>query len=143
MRTRTFHGITSIGLVIVAVVVAAVGVFDRSWVWGFVYLAGCVVAPAVIVYAFCAKCPCRTRCAHVLFGKLAVAFTDRRPGPYSGIELAVVGTALVWLLGFPQVWLWRNRALFLAFWALNALAVAQIRVAVCPACENAHCPLKG
>jgi hypothetical protein len=137
-----FHGVTSIGLVVVAMVIAAVVLFQVSWVVAVVYLVGCAVSAAGIVYAFCAKCPCRRRCAHVVFGKLAVAFTNREEGPYTGIELAVVGLALLWLLGFPQIWLWRYAGLLVAFWVLNAISVVQIRLAVCPACGNAHCPLK-
>jgi hypothetical protein len=138
-----FHGLVSIGLVGIAILVAVATVFWTSPVLGIAYVAGCVVAPLGIVYAFCAKCPCRTRCAHVLFGKLAVAFTNRRQGPYTPVEVGVVGLALLWLLGLPQVWLWRTPVWFAVFWVLNGVAVAQIRLAVCPACDNAHCPLQG
>ena len=141
MSTR-FHGITSIGLVVVAVVIAAVTVFQASPVLGLVYLVGCAVAPLGIVYAYCAKCPCRARCAHVIFGKLAMALTNRQPGPYKPAEIAVVGQALLWLLGLPQVWLWQTPIWFGAFWVLNVVAVMQIRLAVCPACDNVHCPLR-
>jgi hypothetical protein len=137
-----FHGVISIGLVAMTIVVAAVTVFQVSPLLGIVYLAGCALAPLGIVYAFCAKCPCRTHCAHVIFGKLAVAFTDRQPGPYTPAESAVVGLALLWLLGLPQVWLWRTPLWFVVFWLLNAVAVLQIRLAVCPACDNVHCPLR-
>ncbi len=137
-----FHGVTSIGLVVGAIVIAAVVLFQASWVVAVVYLVGCGVCLAGIVYAFCAKCPCRGQCAHVILGKLAMAFTNREEGPYAGIELAVVVVALLWLLGFPQIWLWRYAGLLVAFWVLNAIAVVQIRLAVCPACGNAPCPLK-
>jgi hypothetical protein len=95
-----------------------------------------------IVYAFCAKCPCRGHCAHVIFGKLATALTNRRPGPYSPSEVAVVAVALLWLLGLPQAWLWRYPTWLIVFWVLNAMAVLQIRLAVCRSCENVHCPIK-
>ncbi|MGD8626856.1 MAG: hypothetical protein PVJ34_20135 [Anaerolineae bacterium] len=137
-----FHGLVSITLVAIAILVAVVTVFQVSPLLGVVYVIGCALAPLGIVYAFCAKCPCRTHCAHVLFGKLAVAFTNRRPGPYTPAEIAVVGLGLLWLLGLPQVWLWRTPLWFALFWLLNAVAVAQIRLAVCPACDNVHCPLR-
>jgi len=139
-----FHGVTSIALVAITIVVAAVTAFQAqvSPLLALIYLAGCVLAPLGIVYAFCAKCPCRGHCAHVVFGKLAVAFTNRQPGPYTPAEIAVVGLALLWLLGLPQVWLWRTPVWFVVFWVLNAVAVMQIRLAVCPACDNVHCPLR-
>jgi hypothetical protein len=137
-----FHGIVSIGLVGTSVLVAVVTVFQASALLGVVYLIGCAVAPLGIVYAFCAKCPCRRHCAHVVFGKLAVALTNRQAGPYTVAELAIVVLALLWLLGLPQVWLWRTPVWLIVFWVLNAVAVLQIRLAVCPACENARCPLR-
>jgi hypothetical protein len=136
-----FHGVMSISLVGVSIVVAALVAFQTSPLLGIAYVVGCALAPLGIVYAFCAKCPCRTHCAHVIFGKLAVALTNRQPGPYTPAEMAVVGLGLLWLLGLPQVWLWRNLALFVVFWVLNAVAVVQIRLAVCPACDNVHCPM--
>lgn len=141
MNTR-FYGITSIGLVLATVIIALVTVFQTSPLLGLVYLVGCAVAPLGIVYAFCARCPCRTHCAHVIFGKLATAFTHRQPGPYTPAELAVVGLGLLWLLGLPQVWLWRTSLWLAVFWLLNGVSVLEIRLAVCPACDNVHCPLQ-
>ena len=137
-----FHGVVSIALVGIAILVAAATAFQASPLLGVVYLAGCAVAPLGIVYAFCAKCPCRTRCGHVVFGKLAVALTSRRPGPYTPAEIAVVGLGLLWLLGLPQAWLWRTPVWFAAFWVLHAVAVVEIRFAVCPVCDNLGCPLR-
>jgi hypothetical protein len=143
VKTNTrFHGITSIGLVGISIALAAIVMFQASLVLGIVYVAGCALAPLAIAYAFCAKCPCRGQCAHVLFGKLALALTDRRPGPYTPLELAAVLLGLLWLLGLPQPWLWTHPGLAVAFWLLNAVAVLQIRLAVCPGCANAHCPLR-
>lgn len=137
-----FHGVMSIGLVGVSVGLAAVVMFQVSVALGVVYLIGCAVAPLAIVYAYCAKCPCRSHCAHVIFGKLAVALTNRQPGPYSRGEVAVVVVTLLWLLGLPQIWLWRWLGLFVAFWLLNAVAVLQIRLVVCRSCENVFCPMR-
>jgi hypothetical protein len=139
MRSQ-FHGVTSIGLVMVATVIAVVAMFRTSWVLGVVYLVVCAVASGVVLYAYCAKCPCRTNCGHVFPGRLATIFGDRQPGPYTAVELAVLGLALLLLLGLPQVWLWRYTGLFVAFWVLNAIALVQIRVVVCRACDNAYCP---
>jgi hypothetical protein len=139
--TKRFHGITSIVLVAVAIVIAAIAVFRASWVMGVIYLALCVAASLTIIYAYCAKCTCKEHCAHVFLGKAAMTF-DRQPGPYTATEITALVLALALLLGLPQFWLWRHTGLFVTFWALNAIAVIQIRIVVCPACDNAHCPLK-
>ena len=136
------HGVVSIGLVAIAIIIGAAAVFQVSWALFALYLVGCAVAPVGIVYAFCAKCPCQRRCAHVVFGKLAAAFTNRQPGPYTRTEVIVVVVALLWLLGFPQLWLWRTPVWLVVFWVLNAIAVFEIRATVCPACENVHCPMR-
>jgi hypothetical protein len=73
---------------------------------------------------------------------LAVAFTNRQEGPYIKAEVAVIVVALLWLLGLPQIWLWRTPVWLVMFWALNAVAVLEIRTAVCPACENVECPMR-
>ena len=138
--TKRFHGITSIVLVAAAIVIAAIAVFRASWVMGVVYLGVCAAALVTIVYAYCAKCPCKEHCAHVFLGKAAMAF-DRQPGPYTATEIAALILALLLLLGLPQFWLWRYTGLFVAFWVLNAIAIVQIRTVVCPACDNTHCPL--
>jgi hypothetical protein len=137
-----FHGVVSIGLVGLAILLAVVVVLPSSPVLGVVYLAGCMVALLGIVYAYCAKCPCRVHCAHLVFGKLASALTDRQSGPYTPAEIAVVGLALLWLLGLPQIWLWRSLGVFIAFWVLSAVAVFQIRLVVCRGCENVYCPMR-
>lgn len=139
--TNKFHGITSIGLVAVAVVIAALTMFRTSLVLGIVYLAVCIAAPCAILYAYCAKCPCKAHCGHVFLGKIAMAF-DRKPEPYTTTEMTVLALAFLLLLGLPQFWLWRYIELFIAFWVLNTIAFVQIRIVVCRACENVYCPLK-
>jgi hypothetical protein len=140
MKTR-FHGFTSIGLVLIATIIAAVGMFRTSWALGVVYLAICAAAPGAILYAYCAKCPCKAHCAHVLPGKAAMAIS-RGSGPYTTTELAVLAVAFLALMGLPQIWLWRYTGLFVAYWVLSIVAVVQIRTVVCRACDNVFCPLK-
>jgi hypothetical protein len=94
----------------------------------------------MIIYAYCAKCPCKTCCAHVLPGKIATRFS-RKPGPYSITEQAAVVVVLLLLLGLPQLWLWRSAAAGITFWVLNAIAVTQILIFVCHACPNTYCPV--
>jgi hypothetical protein len=140
--SKRFHGLTSLGWVAIATVIASVAMFRTSSALGIVYLALCAAAPGVIIYAFCAKCPCKAHCAHFFPGRAAMAI-DRQPGPYTRAELIVLALALLALIGLPQIWLWRYSGLFVAYWVLNAVAVVQIRRFVCRACDNLFCPLKG
>ncbi len=135
-----FHGITSIGLTLIAIVIALVAMFQTSWEWGVVYLAACIVAVGIILYVYCARCPCREKCGHVFLGRLAAALVERQPGPYTVVELAALLLALLLLWGLPQVWLWRYTGLFVAFWVLSAIALTQIRIVVCRNCGNVYCP---
>jgi hypothetical protein len=136
------HGITSLGLVLAAIVLAAVVMFQVSWALGVVYLLICAVALLAILYGYCAKCPCRIHCGHVFPGKAAMIFKNRPPGPYTTVELAITCLALLLLMGLPQAWLWRYIEPFIAFWVMTAIAVIQIRTIVCRACDNIHCPVK-
>lgn len=139
--TRQFHGVTSLGFAAIAVAIAAVVMFQTSWMLGVVYLVICAVASGTIIYAYCAKCSCKAHCAHVLPGKAAMAF-DRQPGPYTATEMIVLVLALLLLTGLPQLWLWRYTGLFIAYWSLNAVALVQARTVLCRGCGNIYCSLK-
>lgn len=141
MSTR-FHGMMSLVLVGVAVVIAAVVMAQASvgWVAGYGVLS--LAGMMGIFYAFCAKCPCKACCAHVLPGKIAGLF-PRTPGPYSNVEKAVVVVIMLAVFGMPQPWLWGHWAAFAAFWVLTAIGVAQILTFICHSCPNMHCPVRG
>ena len=140
MSTK-FHGLMSLGLVGAAVVIAAVTAFAESLLLGVVYLAVCAGAIAAVINAYCAKCPCKANCGHVIPGKLALMLTHRRPGPFTKGDLAIVGVGLLILLGVPNVWMRQNATLTVVFWVLVVVGVVQIRSFVCRACGNNLCPL--
>jgi hypothetical protein len=141
MMTRQIHGVTSLGFAAIAVLIAAIAIFQTSWLLGLLYLGICIAAARTILYAFCAKCSCKANCVHILPGKAALSIT-RQPGPYSPTELGAVVLALALLMGLPQIWLWQYTGLLIAFWVLNAVAFVQIRAVACRACDNSHCPLR-
>jgi len=143
MATRAqLHGMLSLSLISVATVIAAVVMFQVSWTLGAAYLGACVVALLGIVYTYCAKCSCRAHCGHVMPGRVAMLFKRRTPGPYTKVELGVLGLALLLLLGLPQGWLWQRPTLFVAYWLLTAIALVEIRVVVCRVCDNRYCPAR-
>ena len=137
-----FHRVTSVGFAAVAVGIAAVAMFLTSWVLGVVYLAVGATGSVIVLYVYCAKCPCKAdNCGHVFPGKIATIF-DRQPGPYTKVEMTAMLLALLTLLGLPQFWLWQYMGLFIAFWVLIGIAILQARTVVCRACENVYCPLQ-
>jgi len=140
MNTR-FYGVTSLALVGIATVIAASVLFGVSWLLGGIYLILSATGAGGIIYAYCAKCPCKAHCAHVIPGKLARNI-NRQPGPYTTLEQVVVVTALVAILGLPQPWLWRSLWLFIAYWVLALVAFVEILSFVCRTCGNVHCPVK-
>lgn len=135
-----FHGILSLVLITIAVLIALIAVFVVSTAVGLVYLALVVLATLAVVYVYCAKCTARDHhCGHVLPGRLTRRLPARREGPYSGWEIlaTVLGLAVIFL--FPQYWLWGNKALFAVFWLLTASALLEILFLVCRDCRNTNC----
>jgi hypothetical protein len=141
MNTRKFNGITSLILIAIATLIALVVMSLNSWVWGALYLAIMIIAPQAILRTYCAKCPCKTHCAHVFPGKAAMAF-KKDAGPYTPTELIIMIGSLGVLIGLPQFWLWQYPVLFVSYWILSGIAFIQIRLTVCPGCNNIYCPVR-
>jgi len=139
LSTR-FHGVVSIVLAGIAVIIAALALAQIAWKWAVGYVLLGMAGVGAIIYVYCAKCPCKACCAHVLPGKIAERF-PRKPGPYSVAEQAVVVVVLLLILGLPQLWLWRSVAVGVVFWVLNGIALSHILIFVCGACPNTYCPV--
>ena len=137
--TRT-HGVTSLMWVAIAIGIAVWTLAQTALVWAGGYVLLCVAGAVVIIYAYCAKCPCKACCAHVLPGKVA-ARVSRVPAPYSDAEQAVVVVALLLILGLPQLWIWQRLAAGVGFWGLNGVAILQILGVICTTCPNTYCPI--
>ncbi len=139
MTKAQTHGVLSLGLFGICVILGAAAMFAQTWLLGVTYLSSCVLAVFSIVYGFCAKCACQDECGHVLPGKLARLFR-REPSPYSALEIATLLLAGLILFGVPQLWLWKQPALFVIFWVMAIIAGIDIRRCVCTACTNRFCP---
>lgn len=141
---RTFHGVFSLVLILAAVVTALIYILRVSTAWGLVYVGVIVLAHPMVLYAYCAKCACReVDCSHVFPGKLAGLLPPRAPGPYTGVDYLGTALSLIALLGFPQFWIWRSKAVFIAYWILILLGSVEIVFLVCRDCRNENCPMKG
>ncbi|KQC04261.1 MAG: hypothetical protein APR53_03500 [Methanoculleus sp. SDB] len=140
--TRRLHGRISLGLLFVAVALAAYAIFVSSPARAAGYVLFAAGSAMLVVGVFCTKCPEQgVRCAHGVPGMLAERFLRRRTGPYTGWDYAAVALAAVVILLLPQAWLVVRPGLFLVFWILVAAAAIEIRTCVCLACGNACCPL--
>jgi len=143
MMDRNFHGVFSLVLVYAAVIIALIYLLDLSAALGSVYLAIVVISNPIVLYAYCAKCVCRKEaCGHVFPGKLTRLLPERKQGPYTFGDYFWTCVSLMALLGFPQVWLWQNRILFVSYWILLLVGLAEILFLVCRACGNENCPVR-
>jgi hypothetical protein len=140
-KMRRFNGVMSILLVFAALTIGVVVVFRRSMALGFVDLALAVLWPFPAAWFFCAKCPCRLDCGHVILGAITRILPERKPAPYTwGEAIGMIIPALA-AFAFPQYWLWQNTAAFVFFWVLCAAGAVQARFGVCTGCGNTYCPL--
>jgi hypothetical protein len=114
-----FHGVFSLILIFAAVIVALIYMLNLSGRLGLAYLAIILIANPIVLYSYCAKCLCREdACSHVFPGKLTRLLPGRQQKPYTFGDYFWTGISLVALLGFPQIWLWQSKSLFIAFWIL-------------------------
>lgn len=136
-----FHGVLSLLLILASVFIAIVYMLSKSTNWGLVYLGIVVLANPMVLYSYCAKCRCREdACSHVIPGRLTRLLPTRKAGPYSFMDYLGTALPLVALFGFPQVWLWQNKALFIAYWSLLLTGLIEIWFRVCRTCSNTNCP---
>lgn len=124
-----------------ALLIGEVAVMQASPRMGILYLALLIGGGALVLWAYCAKCPCRSEaCGHVLPGLLTRLLPSRKPGPYTWYNFTLTGLLLLTLVSFPQPWLWQQPPLAWAFWGLLATAMVEILLFVCPRCANPYCP---
>ena len=136
------NGIISLFLILAAIATALGDVFPKSWVFGLLYVLAVVLCTMSIVYAYCAKCPCRRyACGHAIFGWLAVRFTNRKEGRYTFLDIASTTISIAAILLIPQLWLIESFPALVLFWSLMLLAVLDIVFLVCPGCTNKYCIL--
>jgi hypothetical protein len=137
---RKRHGVISLGLAALAVALAAVSAFHHSLALGMAYMLLSALAIPAVLLAYCAKCPDRENCGHVLPGRAVSILGKRKSGPYSGSDLALTVSALLVVFGLPQAWLWKHPSDAVMFWGAMAAAALDIRFMVCSDCGNRHCP---
>ena len=132
----------SLFLVGVSLAVGLLTILCFSIAWAAFYLLLSLVCVGSVLYAYCAKCPCRSEgCGHVVPGMLARKFPPRQTGPYTGADYLATAVSLLLLFGFPQPWLLARPAAFWLFWGVAAVGLIEIVFFVCRRCRNEHCPM--
>ncbi|KUO53158.1 MAG: hypothetical protein APF76_03705 [Desulfitibacter sp. BRH_c19] len=139
---RRLHGVWSLVLILVAILIGAVSIAQSSRITALTYFVLCTVLFFIIVYAFCSKCPCRRNsCGHILPGKVTKLLPERSEEPYMIGDYIGVLLPLLFIVGFPQFWLIGRLQLMVIFWVLIIVSGVEITFKVCKGCGNRACPM--
>lgn len=135
-----FHGVTSLLLEGLAIVIGFMAIWQvNKWVGAF-YAVLILISVPLVLYAYCAKCEIRlTDCRHVIPGQITRLLPDRDEAPYNFRDYMGLALAVITLVAFPQPWLWGNLPLFIFFWTCVAVGLVQILMKVCKGCGNRKC----
>jgi hypothetical protein len=137
---KKFHGVFSLLLFSLAIIVALISLSNQSLWLALLYLVIVGLSSCGILYAYCTKCSVRLdNCSHVIPGSLTRYFPIRNQGPYTFLDYASTILLLLVLVLFPQYWLLTDRVALFLFWILAVIATAEILVFVCRQCENVQC----
>jgi len=135
-----FHGVTSLLLEGLAIVIGFMAIWQVNKAIGLFYAALILIAGPLILYAYCAKCEIRlTDCRHVFPGQLTRLLPEREDAPYNLRDYIGLVLSVIVLAAFPQPWLLDSMPLFILFWACVAVGLVQITLKVCKGCGNQKC----
>lgn len=140
--TARIYGVLSLVAFAGAVSIAVLAGWRESPALGIAYAVLALVSLLVTVAIFCSKCADRDRCGHVVLGPIASLMRkELKVSPYTSAELTLTSVALALIFLLPLGWLWRYPPALGAYGLLLLLGSIDVRARVCPACENAACPL--
>ena len=136
----------TLGVVTLLLVGAVVGMavsqlLQISLVWGVLYLVGVFSGGYFVVSRYCAKCPCKTHCPHIITGWLAHNI-DRKPGPYTRFELNSLSVSMLLIVLPPIFWLIPSPLLLVIYLGVMAASVGMIVAWLCRSCANVNCPIR-
>ena len=138
---RTIPG--TLGL-ICGTIAILVGIFSFSQIsynLAAGYLLVCLIAGMLIVRVFCASCPIKRTCVHILPGYLA-QFWNQPAGPYSSGKIILTGILFAIIILIPQAVLITSLHLFVLFWICIIIAAMSSYLILCPGCGNQYCPFR-
>lgn len=135
------HGIVSMTLISIAVVIGMVVMSLQSLYLGLIGLLSFLLFMIPVAALFCSKCDNRENCVHWFPGKISKLLSKARKGPYTNIEIASVIATFLILIALPQYWLMDFSWLMVVYWLLMVAAVFEISNFVCTKCINRKCPM--
>ncbi len=139
MNSR-FHGVTSLLLESLAIVIGFTAVWQAHKVAGVIYAILILAAVPVILYSYCSKCEVRlTGCRHVIPGQITRLLPARENEQYGILDYVGLTLPAAILVAYPQPWLLENLTLLILFWACLAGGLVQILLKVCKGCGNRKC----
>ncbi len=138
---KNFHGLFSLLLVFISILIGLNSVFTSSTYMGIIYILVLILSIIMLLFSFCAKCVCREDgCGHIIPGKLTKYLPKRESGKYSISDYGGLIISLFLIFGFPQPFLLNNKLTLFFFWLLIIAALAEIFLYVCKDCKNNYCP---
>jgi len=140
MMNAKFHGVISLLLEGLAIVIGFIAIWQVNTLAGAFYAVLILTAVPLTLYAYCAKCEIRfTDCRHVIPGQITRLLPEREDAPYTFRDYMGLTLAVVVLVAFPQPWLLDNIPLFILFWTCLVVGLAQILLKVRKGCGNSKC----
>ncbi len=135
-----FHGVTSVLLESLAIVVGFAAIWQSHKAAGIFYMVLILVSVPAILYSYCSKCEIRlTGCRHVIPGQITRLLPARENEHYGILDYVGLTLPVAVLVAFPQPWLLDNIPLFVLFWVCLVGGLVQILLRVCTGCENQKC----
>jgi len=136
------HGVAFLVLATAAWLFGMKTTISFSLFWGMLDLLVIVASFAAVIFFYCAKCPARKACSHVVPGYLTGFFPKRRTEPYSVADITVMALAFIIMTAFPLYWLAKDLRTLLIYVIVLSVAVIELRLNVCKDCRNIYCVLK-
>lgn len=134
-------GTISLLLGVSAVLFGFLAMISESLNLGLLYLicaGGCGI---LIIAVFCAACPIKTSCVHIIPGYLTRFFPSRN-GPYTKAELIITTMLFTVIILPPQFFLIHQVYFLVLYWIFLGGAALTSHLVLCPGCGNRFCPLR-
>ncbi len=138
---KTTFGIIGLFLGITAILTGFYGILLRSLFIAGGYLVFVVVVGVFFIRFFCASCPIKDTCVHILPGYMARMWKVA-PGPYSSRKLVISGFLFVILFIPPLPSLLTSPVLMIIFLVCIVFAAVTSVRFLCPGCGNRFCPFR-
>jgi hypothetical protein len=101
-------------------------VFIKSLIAGFSYLVIILLGSLIIAYTCCTKCRFnKTSCRHIIPGILTRFFPKIKQRRFGIHNLFSIYLASMLIILFPQIWLWNTKYLFVIFWIIVVVNIAE------------------